>query len=444
MRAFKALLYDSWQEAYSSKLLWVVAALTALICVVLLFFGIDYGDADKTVEFVFEDWSPGGKFELQYARFEGKDYALAFKWSMGHSEAAIVIGHEHGLRHSMEESARYATTSKVDKETGEVVISDSDSGKVYARIPKAGIPEAALKSFEFNLRSKGFDRVELSLERADDLIIISGTAKGPAAFCAKMVMLNVPFKKTKVAFEQTRFRTVYLAQSILDSLILGGSAASTCCVPGIGLLIVLIMSAASIPHMLARGTVEFWLCKPESRAKILLAKYVAGMVYIGLIASIVLIPTEIVFGLKAHMLNPYRLLVIPGLVVSFAAFYPVALFIGVLSRSPMMTQIFCVVIYVVSVLVSKVHAVLQAGITTEFPEVVKKIWKIIYYLVPKPGDIQTLFSQLSMKLFLSPEMYAASPESKLVVDYEVAFGTAALFCGIVMILTWLIFRRKNY
>lgn len=443
MNAFRALLYDSWQEAYSSRLLWIVAGLTALICAALMFFEIDYGDASRTADHVFEDWSPGGKFDLQYARFEGKDFALAFRWSMTHKEATTVIAHEYALRHSMEENVRYRTSSKVNDETGEAVITDLHTSRVYARIPKAGIPDAALKSFEFILRSRGFDRVELSLE-GNDPIVITGSAKGPAAFCAKLVMLKVPFMSTSVEFEQTRFRTIYSAQAILDSILLGGGSASTCCIPGVGLLVVLIMSAASIPHMLARGTVEFWLCKPASRAKILLAKYVAGMVYIGLIASIVLIPTEIVFGIKAQMWNPYRLLIIPGLIISFAAFYPVALFIGVISKSTMMTQIFCVAIYIVSIFVSNFHAVLKSDIDMGFPDTLKTVWHIIYYVIPKPGDIQTVFSQLSMKFFLSPEMYAASPESKLVVEYDVAFGTAAVFCGIVMLLTWLIFRRKNY
>lgn len=101
----------------------------------------------------------------------------------------------------------------------------------------------------------------------------------------------------------------------------------------VGLIIALIMTASHVPTMLRPGGVDLMASYPHERWKILLARYLGGIVFIAWYTSLMILGMYVVVGLRGGGWEPQFLLAVPATVGAFAVLYSISTLLGVLSRN---------------------------------------------------------------------------------------------------------------
>jgi len=101
----------------------------------------------------------------------------------------------------------------------------------------------------------------------------------------------------------------------------------------VGIIMALIATAGAFPSMMERGAVEVLLAKPLSRPKLFVGKYLAGLVFVAVQATVFVVLTLLVVGLRWGYWFPGYLWSIPLIVVLFSYLYGFSVLFAVLTRS---------------------------------------------------------------------------------------------------------------
>ncbi|QDU19064.1 ABC transporter permease [Urbifossiella limnaea] len=108
-------------------------------------------------------------------------------------------------------------------------------------------------------------------------------------------------------------------------------------VNGIGawvlLLVSVVITAGFIPTMLAKGSLDLIVSKPIGRTRLLVYKYLGGLMFIFLLTAYTVLGVWLVIGLRSGLWSPNFLMVIPLLTFFFAVLYAVSTLAAVLTRS---------------------------------------------------------------------------------------------------------------
>jgi ABC-type transport system involved in multi-copper enzyme maturation permease subunit len=116
---------------------------------------------------------------------------------------------------------------------------------------------------------------------------------------------------------------VFFIQNTLSGLIAGW----------IGILVAIIATAAFIPNMIQKGTIDLLLARPLPRWRVFLYKYLGGLIYVMVTAGYLIGGSWLVIALRSGCWSPGYLLSWPLLIFFFAALYSVSALIGLLTRS---------------------------------------------------------------------------------------------------------------
>lgn len=101
----------------------------------------------------------------------------------------------------------------------------------------------------------------------------------------------------------------------------------------LGMLLSIAATAFFVPRMLEKGTAELYFHKPVSRAWLLWSRYFAGLVFIALVASVLVIGMYLGLLLVSGYGEPGVLVAAPQLVYTFALVHSFAVLCGVVTRS---------------------------------------------------------------------------------------------------------------
>ena len=101
----------------------------------------------------------------------------------------------------------------------------------------------------------------------------------------------------------------------------------------IGMLLALSATAFFVPRMLEKGTAELYFHRPVSRAWLLLSRYLAGLVFIALVASVLVSGMYVGLLLVSHHGDPGILVAALQLVYVFALIHAFSILCGVVTRS---------------------------------------------------------------------------------------------------------------
>jgi ABC-type transport system involved in multi-copper enzyme maturation permease subunit len=98
--------------------------------------------------------------------------------------------------------------------------------------------------------------------------------------------------------------------------------------------ILAIISTASIfPDFVSGGSIDLYLCKPISRLRLFVTKYLAGLLFVALQVLVFSVASFLVLGVRGGMWEPRVLLAVPIVVCFFSYLYCVSIFVGVATRS---------------------------------------------------------------------------------------------------------------
>lgn len=109
------------------------------------------------------------------------------------------------------------------------------------------------------------------------------------------------------------------------------------------MLLSCIITAFYIPNMLRKGTIDLLLAKPISRVALMLYKYTGGLTFMFVNTALLILGLWVVLSLRSGVWEPFFLITIPILTFQFAFFYALSTLAAVLTRSPIVSILLCVV-----------------------------------------------------------------------------------------------------
>jgi ABC-type transport system involved in multi-copper enzyme maturation permease subunit len=142
-------------------------------------------------------------------------------------------------------------------------------------------------------------------------------------------------------------------------------------------------TAHLVPRMQEKGTIDLYLSRPVSRLKLILSRYLAGMILAGSNVLYLMLSIWLIVAWKTHVLHPRFLLggvVILFLIASLLAF---AFLIGVVTSSTAVSIMATVGIFLFGAMLAG-HARIEAALSKEWQAAAIRT---LYWIMPKTAEI---------------------------------------------------------
>lgn len=202
--------------------------------------------------------------------------------------------------------------------------------------------------------------------------------------------MSVGFGAVTVPLTRPRNETVRFLQAVLA----GGVA------DALGLLLVLVWTAGLVPAFVEPSAASVLLAKPMPRSLVLVGKFFGVLASVMLAAFLFVGATWMALGVRTQVWDGRYFLVLPVLLVHFAAIYAVSVLIGVWTRSATASALGAVTFWFACWAVNMGrHQVVSAGDQS----IGSNILRGLYWLLPKPADFTALLVDvLGARQFFRP------------------------------------------
>lgn len=230
----------------------------------------------------------------------------------------------------------------------------------------------------------------------------------------------------------------------------------------IGVTLMIIATAGMFPAIMEGGQIDVLLGKPLTRAKLFLYKYVAGMAFVLVQATLFVGLTFLVMGLRWGVWSPGYLLSIPLLVLLFSYIYCVSVFVAVHLRSTVAAILVSIAAWIIFAVVHQTPQLFD-----EFPSLQRhaqldRVVRIVSWVPPKTGDVTYLaarWANAGTSAELIPQAVADAgteadrermgrarqvEEGLLGLDPVRSIGSSLLFEAVVVLLAWRRFSRQDF
>ncbi len=214
----------------------------------------------------------------------------------------------------------------------------------------------------------------------------------------------------------------------------------------VGLIIALVVTSTFIPDMLAKGRVDLLLSKPISRSALMVCKYVGGLLYVLLNAAYLVGGCWLALAGRSGYWNASFLWSIPILTAVFAVLYSFSAWLGVVTRSPLVSILATIGLWFVSFGVGGArHAVRGEFLPVRVPEWVSKGLDFVYYVLPKASDLKAINTQLLAQGTLGTAELAEDPGmSMATLDWTLILVSSAAFLLLFLALSCISFSKRDY
>jgi len=230
----------------------------------------------------------------------------------------------------------------------------------------------------------------------------------------------------------------------------------------VGIILTIIATAGFFPTMMERGTIDVLLSKPISRPRLFFYKYLSGMLFVLIQATVFVVLTFLVMGFRWGIWVPGYLMCIPLLVLLFSYLYCVSVLVAVRTRSAVAAILVSLAVWFLYACPNTALGVFQA-----YPDLQKhQRWyqavRVLAWIPPKTGDIPYLaarWSQAGTSLDVFPEelMEGASmtdreqldrardlEEQELKKNPWVSIGSSLLFEVVIVFWGMWVFTRQDH
>ena len=195
------------------------------------------------------------------------------------------------------------------------------------------------------------------------------------------------------------------------------------------LTLFIILVSSFIPSMLREGNLDLLLSKPISRTKIILGHFIAGILFVFVTLLLIIGIIWLIISGKTGIWHFQFLLSIVWLTLVFTIIYSTVILFATLTKSTIFTILINIFLYfpltwglyMLNILLKNKSEVF--GASGEF------IVKFFYYLFPKPWDTQDIGEAIIKGMSVNSYM---------------PLVTSLLFVVIILSLTILYFRKKDY
>jgi len=121
------------------------------------------------------------------------------------------------------------------------------------------------------------------------------------------------------------------------------------------LLVCVVVTAAFVPTMLRKGTLELLLVRPVPRWQLIVFKYAAALVFVAGLLGTLILATWLVTVLLSDVRSPGVVLALPSLLLFFALLLAVSVCTGVITRSAPAAMLVTVTYWAVLFIVGVMH-----------------------------------------------------------------------------------------
>ncbi len=190
-------------------------------------------------------------------------------------------------------------------------------------------------------------------------------------------------------------------------------------------------TAHLVPRMQEKGTIDLYLSRPVSRLKLILSRYVAGLILAGSNVLYLIGSIWAIVAWKTHVLHPRFFLaggVILFLIATLLAF---AFLIGVVTSSTAVSIMATYGVFFFGVMLAG-HARIEAALSREWQAM---SIKVLYWVMPKTAELAT-----------AVVAYVAGPQmrNEILQITAAPFISTAIFGVVCLILASWLFQRKEF
>ena|SRR5947209_7136538 len=222
------------------------------------------------------------------------------------------------------------------------------------------------------------------------------------------------------------------SQVSIEKLVLGFESGFSGFLYFLCTFLAIFATAHLVPRMQEKGTIDLYLSRPVARVKLLLSRYVAGLLLAGANIFYLIFSMWLIVVWKTHVIHPRFLFA--GLIILFvvATLLAFAFLVGVVTSST-------------AVSIMTTYAIFFFGLMlaghNRFAAVVSKEWQAalintLYWIVPKSSELfLSVVSFVSDKALPSQFGGAMAP--------SIFLSTAAFAVGCLVLASWL-FHRKEF
>ncbi|MDG2013494.1 MAG: ABC transporter permease subunit [Pirellulaceae bacterium] len=329
LRPYIAVIQDSFRAAFSSRVLYIVLALIAVILLVLAPFHsretlewkfsdpqTDFTNPDRLAKRLIDDGKSGKRKSIAHIWNQlSPDFQEALEKQVSEPDDTEYRG---GPPPGFRKRKQFTNEFNALMEQTSLYDEQAFAGKRLNEETRELIDKGDQRSSIEDLR---LNRLLLSTALRRDMAMPSKTQLDFYYFNWQWSALTTTQSQTSFANEVKSSLPTYFDKFIMS----------------IGIFIAILITASIIPEMLESGSLNLFLSKPVNRWALLLAKYVGGCVFIFLSASLLFVGLWFWLGIQLSIWDRAILISIPTYVLVFAMYYAVSVLAGIWFRSPILS-----------------------------------------------------------------------------------------------------------
>lgn len=213
---------------------------------------------------------------------------------------------------------------------------------------------------------------------------------------------------------------------------------------GFGVLISVIVTAGSLPAALTRGAVDLVLPRPIGRGCFLLYRYLGGLLFVLLHATVLIGGTWAALAWRSGWWNPGYLGCILVVFAFFAVLHAVSVLVGVAARSAVAPILATLGTWCVCFFLGVWHELSDGELLGALPEGVTRGFKALYLVLPKAFDVVRVSTWFLMRGRNPAGVLAQDLEMDRHLDFALVLGSSGAFIAVVLALACWVFSRRDY
>jgi ABC-type transport system involved in multi-copper enzyme maturation permease subunit len=245
--------------------------------------------------------------------------------------------------------------------------------------------------------------------------------------------LTLAFGAIRVPHARASDDSVHFLQLILSTGVAGT----------LGILLTLVWTSGFVPAFLEPQAASVLLTKPAPRWLLLLGKFIGLVALVGLQSGLFVGGTWMALGFGTGVWTEAYLRAVPLLMIQFAFFCSVSIFLAVVSRSTFVCIVGSVVFWLIctAVNMARIEMVLQS----DSPALFRWLAEIGYWVLPKPVDFNLMMSHaLHAENYFSPWSAGKQFEAQGLANPILSIITSLAFAGVTLLVSALDVRKTDY
>ncbi|MCH2124710.1 MAG: ABC transporter permease subunit [Pirellulaceae bacterium] len=347
MRAYVAIIRDSFQEALSSRVLWILLVVITLLLLLILPSG-------------YKESVTVGLRQHDVKRGRWPEFASKIQQE---SEADAVSPSRHLVALANEDLKAFLKKTAVQEKKAEV----GKDMKFWREFDKflGGLNEL-LEKPEF-YRADVWENVIVRSDEARELLELDANSLSAEQVQRRnRLLLEAAYPEMLQVSPQTAMSLTYFGKESdrlpfrkaqFDAQVTHWGELVIRWIAGtIGIFVAIIVTAGMIPQMFDAGSWSLLLSKPVSRSVVFLAKFIGGSAFMLLNAAYFICGVWFILGFRFGIWDGKLLLMLPLYVFVFVIYYAVSALAGVIWRSPIVCVIISIVFWAACFVVGAIHS----------------------------------------------------------------------------------------